>query len=513
MPSRPARVLARADALANRLYGWRFNPLYQSGAIVVALLVVLLVTGVWLLLFYRVGSPWASVAGITANPWTGNWVRGLHRYASDAAVVAVLVHLLRMLVQHRTWGPRTLAWASGLVLLGVLLVSGWTGFVMVWDTFGEALAREGARWLDALPILSEPVQRTFAGPARPPGAFFFINLFLHVALPLGMGLLLWLHVSRVARPTLMPPRGLTWGLVGVLTLVAVVWPLEMAPEADPLVRPESIPMDWWYGFWLPLTTRVPASVVWLAGGAAALGLLLMPRWTRSRRAGAPPSEVDPALCTGCTQCSLDCPFEAISMVTRTDGRADLLAHVTTDRCVSCGICAGSCAPMGIGPPGRTGRDQLDQVRTWLRSARTGAMPTVIVCRHGAAAVSGDLAAAGGAPYVVDCVGNLHSSVVEFLIRGGVPGVLVLGCPPRDCRGREGPRWLGERLYHDREAELKARVDRRRLGVGYAAAGERREALAALAAFRHELEALEPPSAEPDPDVEAPCEPVALEEPA
>ena len=50
------RMLTPADAAANRLYGWKYNPLYQSGTIVTALLLVLLVTGLWLIFFYRVGS-------------------------------------------------------------------------------------------------------------------------------------------------------------------------------------------------------------------------------------------------------------------------------------------------------------------------------------------------------------------------------------------------------------------------------------------------------------------------
>ena len=52
----------RADTLFNRLYGWRGNPLYHSGAIVVVSFLVLLLTGIYLLLFYRLGDPWASVA-------------------------------------------------------------------------------------------------------------------------------------------------------------------------------------------------------------------------------------------------------------------------------------------------------------------------------------------------------------------------------------------------------------------------------------------------------------------
>jgi quinol-cytochrome oxidoreductase complex cytochrome b subunit len=98
-------------------------------------------------------------------------MRGVHRYASDAAVVAVAFHALRMFVQGRSWGPRTLAWVSGLILLFVTFVCGWTGFVMVWDVQGQVLAQAGARLLDVVPIFSEPISRAFTGERALPGAF------------------------------------------------------------------------------------------------------------------------------------------------------------------------------------------------------------------------------------------------------------------------------------------------------------------------------------------------------
>src|SRR5579885_3628612 len=208
LPRGLRRALARADAAMNRLYGWRYNPLYHSGALVVALLLVILATGVYLLLFYRIGAPFASGARIADQVWLGRWIRALHRYASDAAVVAAAVHALRILAQGRTWGPRALAWVTGLVLLFVIFLCGWTGYVMVWDVQGQALAQAGARLLDLLPIFSEPISRAFVGERPLPGAFFFLNLFAHIALPVGLGLLLWLHVSRLARPGLLPARRL-----------------------------------------------------------------------------------------------------------------------------------------------------------------------------------------------------------------------------------------------------------------------------------------------------------------
>jgi quinol-cytochrome oxidoreductase complex cytochrome b subunit/coenzyme F420-reducing hydrogenase delta subunit len=467
------RALGRADALTNQLYSWRYNPLYHSGALVVALLAVILVTGTYLVFFYRIGAPYASVARITEQVWLGRWVRGLHRFASDAAVVAAAIHALRLFVQHRSWGPRTLAWVSGVVLFIVMLICGWTGYVMVWDTQAQVLAREGARLLDVLPIFSEPISRGFVGERAIPAAFFFLNLFLHVALPVGLGIVLWLHVSRVARPALLPPRGLMWAAIGLLLLLSLAWPIGMAPPADLLRFPPTAPYDLFYAFFLPVTQRLTPWGAWaLAAGAAAI-LLLVPWLTRPRPAARPaPSWVDEHLCTGCEQCYLDCPYEAISMIARPDGRDTLVAHVNPALCVSCGICAGSCAPMGVGPPDRTGRDQLSRVRAFVAERRPGPDDVVVIaCTRGAGG-AGAAPEFRGAPVLpVSCAGSLHTSVIEYLVRMGAGGALVVSCPPRDCWNREGPKWLEQRLYHDREAELQERVDRRRVRLLYAGAAE------------------------------------------
>lgn len=158
---------------------------------------------------------------------------------------------------------------------------------------------------------------------------------------------------------------------------------------------------------------------------------------------------------------------------RTDGRETLVARVDPDRCVSCGICAGSCAPMGIGPPLRTGRDQLAALRQAVElPPLAGRRRVLAICCENAAPDQLEAIETEGAELRrVTCAGNLHSSVIEVALRQGAPGVIVFTCPPRDCRGREGVKWLNERLYNDREAELQPRVPRERVAVAVMAAGD------------------------------------------
>lgn len=508
-----ARGLTRAlDAAMHRLYGWRGNPLHQSGALAAWLLVVLTATGLYLLVFYRLGAPAESVRRLADDPWLGRWIRSLHRYATDAFIIAALLHAIRLVGQAREWGPRTRAWVTGVFLIGVGIACAMTGFVMAWDTFGLRLGVAGARILDVLPLLSEPVGRIFAEDRAPPSAFFFLNLFLHVALPLVMGIALWLHVSRVARPVLLPPRAVRWGVTAVLVLLAILLPATLGPAATPLTLPAATPVDLVAAWWLPLVETAPVAWTWAAVTGGTVLVLLIP-WAAAReRVGRwAPSVVDPRLCTGCDQCTQDCPWEAITMVPRTDARPTLVALVDPSRCVSCGICAGSCAPMGVGPPLRTGREQLAALDAGPLAALRAAIPderiVVIGCAQAPRGTVRALTALGARMHEVSCVGNVHSSVIERFLREGATGVLIAGCPPRDCTGREGPKWLEQRLYHDREAELQPRVDRRRLRVITSAVGLEKEVVAAFEAFRRDLDALAPPVAEATPLDAALCDPV------
>jgi ferredoxin len=365
---------------------------------------------------------------------------------------------------------------------------------MVWDVFGQLLAREGARMIDALPVLSEPTGRAFTGEQAVPTVFFFLNLFAHIGIPLAMGVVFWLHVKRLQRPRMLPPRAVTWAVVGGLVALAVAWPLEMAPQANAFVLPATVPADLFFAFWIPVAQAVNGGQALILATVTGIVLISIPWMTRRRGAAAPPpSVVDEDICVGCLQCAIDCPYGAIEMIPRTSRRSELVARVDPSLCVSCGICAGSCAPMGVGPPGRAGRDQMAEVRRFIAdpSRRPGEI-VAVCCEHGAGAFARDIAAAGFAPYRVNCAGNLHTSVIELLLRdGAAAGVIVLPCPPRDCVHREGPLWLEGRMYKGREADLQPRVERARVRIGNVNAAARRQTLEALAVFAAEVASLDP----------------------
>jgi ferredoxin/coenzyme F420-reducing hydrogenase delta subunit len=496
------QILWPWERLMSWLFGADYNPTYQSGVLAVFLLAVVVITGTPLLLFYRVGAPYPSMQAIQAQPLLC-WLRTIHRYASDAAVLAVVFHLLRMLQGGRTAGPRTRAWISGVALTALMVAIGVLGLIMVWDEQAQRLAVGGIRFLEGLPIFSEPPRRVFGDNTSLGEAFFFMLIFLHVALPLVLVFLLIFHTSRTARARLWPEPHLVRWYGTTLAILSLLRPAPLAAGADLLRLPGSAPLDWFYGFWLPMVELWgPNYALLLLGVGTALVSSIPWWWTRTvtpptmptnqSQSNSPlqPSVVDESHCTGCTQCFQDCPYDAIQMVPRSlspDQRhSELVARVNPDLCVSCGICAGSCAPMGVGPPLRTGRDQLRDAERFVHDLvwQTGDV-VVLACRWGTGE-SRRWETTGLHLYATGCSGSLHTSVIEFFLRKGASGVMIVSCPERDCSNREGPKWLQLRVYEDREAELQARVDRRRVRILACPGVEEGKAVAAALAFRREV---------------------------
>jgi quinol-cytochrome oxidoreductase complex cytochrome b subunit len=164
-----------------------------------------------------------------------------------------------MFVEKKATGPRVLPWTSGVVLTLFVFVCGWTGLVMVWDQQGQYLAQIGARLFDTLPIFTEPIQRSFISNAKLPNSFFFLNLFLHVAVPLGVLLLLLIHVWRLATAHFFPTKGAMIGCVVSFVLFSILMPVSLQPTADLSNLTGEVNLDLFYSFWAPAAaTMVPA---------------------------------------------------------------------------------------------------------------------------------------------------------------------------------------------------------------------------------------------------------------
>ena len=498
----PRRLLARAAALnqwaevlLDRLVSPSLNPLYHAGTIAVFSLAVATVTGIYLFVFYRVGTEAAhqSIEGIMAHPLgIGALMRSLHRYASDAAILAAVLHGAKMLLDDRFWGARWIGWVSGLALVSLVWITSATGYWLVWDTQAQILSVATAKLLDVLPIFGEPLVRTFVDSERIQTFLFFLVLFAHISIPFLLGAAYWFHVMRLSRARFMPPRVVLWVTGAALVIASLIRPAVSGPPADLSRLPSLVSIDWFYFFYFPLTRLDPKIGGALTFGAGLVALALP--WLLRGPAPARASVDNPA-CTGCTRCWKDCPYEAIVMVPRLDeGRYKQVAVVNPAKCVGCGICVGACDSAGI-LLGDQPVSLLGEAVTWrLRAASTaGEAPPVVVyaCRlmgrlGEGLSPDGSLAGVPGVTVMgLPCVGMLHPEMIRKTLAAGARGVFIAGCIPENCSAREGSQWLAERLSGRRLPSLKGLVDGR-LAVRWYAPVEVDRFLRDVAAFGRRL---------------------------
>jgi ferredoxin len=499
-------VFQRVEAGFAAVFGQRLNPIPQLGSLGWFLFWIVTVSGIYVYVFFDTGvtQAWESLERLSRDQWyLGGLMRSLHRYASDALVVVVFVHLLREFALDRMRGNRWFPWVTGVLLLWFLYACGITGYWMVWDLLAQYVAIATTEWLDSIGIFAEPIARNFLDSERLSGRFFTLVIYMHIALPLLMLLFMWIHIQRHAHARVNPPRGLAIGTLAALVVLSCVWPAQSQAPADLDRVPFVIGIDWFYLAVYPLLDWLDGASLWLVlvGGSLLLGLLPWLPPLRER----PPARVDLANCNGCSRCFADCPFGAITMVQRTDGLAfEQEARVEAGQCMSCGICVGACptatpfrrvGPLsaGIELPDRSVAGLREEFIATTAELRGRARVLVIGCGHAAGAralVDGETAVVG-----LPCVGMLPPSFLDFaLSRHHVDGILLSGCAAHDCYERLGDRWVEQRIANERDPHLRARVPRERVAVAWqnpAQAGQLHES---LEQFREHLRQLGPAAA-------------------
>ena len=135
------RATSTAERPVRRFVGSnRLNPLPHAGTISVLLLIVVVVSGVYITLFFSYGfeASYESVEKMRDHP-IQSLVRSIHRYSSAAFVLTTIVHAWRTFVAGRFRGPRRWRWTTGVASLTLVWLAGVTGYWLVWDERGEAL--------------------------------------------------------------------------------------------------------------------------------------------------------------------------------------------------------------------------------------------------------------------------------------------------------------------------------------------------------------------------------------
>ena len=494
----------------NKLTGsTQLNPLYHTGTIATFLLGVVGFTGFYLFLFFKYGFD-VSYEAVVAydNQFIAKTMRAIHRYASDALVITTLLHAYRTLFMERFRGPRWLAWVTGIVMTIFLWLAGVTGYWLIWDQRAQLITDSFVEILEkttpwAANFVETILTAELSGNSWP---FMFTMLAIHVLLFLIVAVFFWYHIKRLSRPKWFPPLQWMIGMSLVLLIAAIIFPLQNLLPASNTEIPVTLSLDLLFLFFIPFVQTNTAVWLWLGLLVITIFSVALPWISRERRrkgrevekeSGAD-TAVIPLLpkvtiirdrCTGCTKCALDCPYKAIEMVERHDNKPHkYIAIEDPSLCTACGICVGSCdgvaVTMGETPPAYLW--DAVTMKIAFAKAKHPEQPVRIVftcdrhAAHGAKQFLGDggTVVADTAVEVVSvpCVGTVPPDVMTRALDAGADHVQVIGCPPDDCRNREGNVWTERRLIRKRVPRLKRAHANAPITAVWAAPNEFKDAL-------------------------------------
>jgi len=142
-------------------YSLRPSATWGLGLISLVLFVLLFVTGVLLMIYYKPSTDQAydSMKELQYIVPTGRFMRNIHRWAAHGMVACVILHMARAFYTSSYKSPRQFNWVVGMVLFVLTLALSFTGYLLPWDqlaywaaTIGSQIAESPRELTDALHI-------------------------------------------------------------------------------------------------------------------------------------------------------------------------------------------------------------------------------------------------------------------------------------------------------------------------------------------------------------------------
>ena len=295
------------EPVPNHLKHWWFC----LGGTPAYLFVVQIVTGILLAVYYQPapGTAYESVRYITEEARYGWYFRSLHKWAATLMVAAVILHQMRVYFTGAYRKPREVNWMVGMCLLLCTLLTGFTGYSLVYEQLSYWGATVAGNITDTVPVLGGFLKTMLlAGDGyneRTLSRFFVLH---GAVLPVTMIALLGIHITLLRlqgvtefvfedepkdKPrhfNFFPDHFYTELILGlvlmiVLSFLATVIPATLGPKADPLTTPEVIKPEWFFYVafrWLKLFS---GTVAVLSTGLIVFVMFLWPfidEWIRKK---------------------------------------------------------------------------------------------------------------------------------------------------------------------------------------------------------------------------------------
>jgi quinol-cytochrome oxidoreductase complex cytochrome b subunit len=179
-----------------------FSPTWYLGVLTFGSFLILMVTGILLMLYYRPAVPeaYADMEDLQFVVSCGVFLRNLHRWSAHAMVLLVFAHMAKVFYRGAYRPPREFNWVIGVMLMLVTLLLSYTGYLLPWDQLAFWAVTVGSNLALATPLVGDKIRFLLLGgntvSANALLRFYVLHCFV---LPLVAILLIALHFWRIRK--------------------------------------------------------------------------------------------------------------------------------------------------------------------------------------------------------------------------------------------------------------------------------------------------------------------------
>ena len=166
------------------------------------LFILLTITGIFLMFYYRPTAPAAyiDVEALSTSVAFGSLTRNLHRWGAHLMVLTVFLHMSRVFYHGAYKPPREFNWVVGVVLLLLTLLLSFTGYLLPWDQLALWAVTVGTNMAGFTPVFGNQVKFALLGGIEVTGATLLRFYVLHVLfLPFVIVIFMAVHFWRVRK--------------------------------------------------------------------------------------------------------------------------------------------------------------------------------------------------------------------------------------------------------------------------------------------------------------------------
>jgi ubiquinol-cytochrome c reductase cytochrome b subunit len=188
-----------------------FNIWYFFGSLALLVLVIQLLTGIFLTMFYKPGEATAfdSVNFIMREIDYGWLLRYLHSTGASAFFIVVYLHMFRALLYGSYKAPRELLWLLGMAVYLALMAEAFMGYVLPWGNMSFWGAQVIVNLFGTVPVIGPGLVEWIRGDYGIADSTLNRFFALHVAaIPLLLLLLVALHLVALRTTGSNNPDGI-----------------------------------------------------------------------------------------------------------------------------------------------------------------------------------------------------------------------------------------------------------------------------------------------------------------